>query len=336
MTSCDHMRCHLFNGPKSHFSIKQCLASHGKGVQSLSPLERIWDHLGRRVGHSTSLNELDARLQKIWNEMSQDIMHNLYALVPDRIASCIPEGVEQECGRSLIDKGGRVINGKVVKPMNKYPWIVPVIIDKKIRCGGAIISKKYILTASHCVYLLKSSNKQTCEGQKRKENCYYSANNISIKLLGKKKFGKVVKIKKIITHPKFDHMKIINDIALLELAESLKCSKEIFPICLPTNKEVYKKGQKVTVAGWGKTKDSEPGTRIKFASKLGVHRGVNLEETATIPGRGNDLYSARQGVELALDDGSRILIPCCFINQISCRGVASQSLSNPVPDVFNG
>ncbi|GFY03652.1 transposable element Tcb2 transposase [Trichonephila clavipes] len=48
-----------------------------------SPIERVWDHLGQRVGHSMSLNELEARLQKIWNEMSQDIIHNLYALMLD-------------------------------------------------------------------------------------------------------------------------------------------------------------------------------------------------------------------------------------------------------------
>ncbi|GFV17626.1 transposable element Tcb1 transposase [Trichonephila clavipes] len=55
----------------------------------LSAIEHIWDHLGRRVGHLTSLNELEARLQQIWNEMSQDIIQNLYASMPDRIASCI-------------------------------------------------------------------------------------------------------------------------------------------------------------------------------------------------------------------------------------------------------
>ncbi|GFW47351.1 transposable element Tcb1 transposase [Trichonephila clavipes] len=55
----------------------------------LSPIEHIWDHLGRRVGHPTSLNELEAKLQKIWNEMSQDIIQNLYTSMIDRIASCI-------------------------------------------------------------------------------------------------------------------------------------------------------------------------------------------------------------------------------------------------------
>ncbi|GFT58503.1 transposable element Tcb1 transposase [Trichonephila clavipes] len=55
----------------------------------LSPIEHIWDHLGWRVGHPMSLNELEARLQQIWNEMSQDIIQNLYVSMPDRITSCI-------------------------------------------------------------------------------------------------------------------------------------------------------------------------------------------------------------------------------------------------------
>ncbi|GFS79630.1 transposable element Tcb2 transposase [Trichonephila clavipes] len=45
----------------------------------LSPIEHIWDHLGWRVGYPTNLNELEARLQQVWNEMSQDIIQNLYA-----------------------------------------------------------------------------------------------------------------------------------------------------------------------------------------------------------------------------------------------------------------
>ncbi|GFW15614.1 transposable element Tcb2 transposase [Trichonephila clavipes] len=39
-----------------------------------SPIEHIWNHLGQRIGHSTSLNELEARLQQIWNKMSHDII----------------------------------------------------------------------------------------------------------------------------------------------------------------------------------------------------------------------------------------------------------------------
>ncbi|GFV83042.1 transposable element Tcb1 transposase [Trichonephila clavipes] len=53
----------------------------------LSPIEHIWDPLVRRVGYPTSLNELEAGLQQIWNEMSQDIIQNLHASMLDRIAS---------------------------------------------------------------------------------------------------------------------------------------------------------------------------------------------------------------------------------------------------------
>ncbi|GFS58193.1 transposable element Tcb2 transposase [Trichonephila clavipes] len=42
----------------------------------LSPIEHIWDHLGWQVGHPTSLNEVEAKLQQICNEMSQDIIQN--------------------------------------------------------------------------------------------------------------------------------------------------------------------------------------------------------------------------------------------------------------------
>ncbi|GFT62079.1 transposable element Tcb1 transposase [Trichonephila clavipes] len=91
--------------PRSYFSTRQCLASHGKGITNclrtvstlpwpsrfsdLSPIKHIWDHLGRRVGHPTNLNELEGRLQQIWNEMFQDIIQSLYDSVPDHIASCI-------------------------------------------------------------------------------------------------------------------------------------------------------------------------------------------------------------------------------------------------------
>ncbi|GFX72919.1 transposable element Tcb1 transposase [Trichonephila clavipes] len=56
---------------------------------NLSPIEHIRDHLRRRAGPPTSYNELEARLQQIGNEMSQNIIQNLYASIPDRIASCI-------------------------------------------------------------------------------------------------------------------------------------------------------------------------------------------------------------------------------------------------------
>ncbi|GFV15520.1 transposable element Tcb1 transposase [Trichonephila clavipes] len=94
------MCCHSCNGSQEQFFIKTILGltrqDRLRTVTTLpwparspylSPIEHIWDHLGRRGGHPTSLNELEARLHQIRNEMSQDIIQNLYASMPDRIAS---------------------------------------------------------------------------------------------------------------------------------------------------------------------------------------------------------------------------------------------------------
>ncbi|GFX87385.1 uncharacterized protein TNCV_3369541 [Trichonephila clavipes] len=88
--------------PRSHFSTRQCSASHGKGITRLSlqcyysslacpilkfvSIRAYLGSFGASVGHVTSLNPFEARLQQIWNEMSQDIIQNLYASMPYRIA----------------------------------------------------------------------------------------------------------------------------------------------------------------------------------------------------------------------------------------------------------
>ncbi|GFT79345.1 uncharacterized protein TNCV_3275711 [Trichonephila clavipes] len=89
------MRCHSCNGFQEPCCNKTILVLTRQGCHKtvlfpyLSPIEYIWDHLGRRVRHSMSLNELEASLQQIRNEMSQDIIQILYASMPDRVASCI-------------------------------------------------------------------------------------------------------------------------------------------------------------------------------------------------------------------------------------------------------
>ncbi|GFT67501.1 transposable element Tcb1 transposase [Trichonephila clavipes] len=66
----------------------------------LSPIEHIWNHLGRQVGHPTSWKELEARLQQILNEMSQDIIQNLYASMPDRTFAL--KGIQQGIKPSVL------------------------------------------------------------------------------------------------------------------------------------------------------------------------------------------------------------------------------------------
>ncbi|GFT02054.1 hypothetical protein TNCV_83631 [Trichonephila clavipes] len=55
----------------------------------LSPIEHIWDHLGRRVGHS---HEFERTRGKVTANMKRNVSTHhteLVCLMPDRIASCI-------------------------------------------------------------------------------------------------------------------------------------------------------------------------------------------------------------------------------------------------------
>ncbi|GFU65445.1 uncharacterized protein TNCV_633681 [Trichonephila clavipes] len=100
MTTFNHMCGHSCNGSQKPFFNKTA-RPHSERVsqdclrtvttlpwparsQDLSAIEYIWDHLERRVGHPTNLKELEARVQQIWNEMSQDIIQKLYVCLNAR------------------------------------------------------------------------------------------------------------------------------------------------------------------------------------------------------------------------------------------------------------
>ncbi|GFS73380.1 transmembrane protease serine 5, partial [Nephila pilipes] len=157
------------------------------------------------------------------------------------------------CGKANYKRTCRIINGDIVKPLYKYPWMVPLFKDSQLVCSGALISKKYILTAARCFFRKESLKIMNCLGSNTTAECYNPMSNYTIHLLGKNKLRrKKSKIKRIVIHPRFNYIKAINDVALIELKHPLECNKRTSPICLPTNKEMYKDGQKIFVAGWGK------------------------------------------------------------------------------------
>ncbi|GFT03960.1 uncharacterized protein TNCV_1731081 [Trichonephila clavipes] len=118
-TSMTHVGTHA-RASRSHFLTRQCSSTHSKDVTRLclphyypylvsstpdfSPIEHIQDPLGWQVGQPTSLVELEARLQQLWNTrgLSQDIIRNFYTSNPARITSCIhARGIQQNTETSV-------------------------------------------------------------------------------------------------------------------------------------------------------------------------------------------------------------------------------------------
>ncbi|KAF0292425.1 Trypsin II-P29 [Amphibalanus amphitrite] len=149
------------------------------------------------------------------------------------------------CGRA---KPITRIVGGVTAEKGAYPWLVGVTTRSRedMFCGGSIINERYILTAAHCVH-----------GRK------VWAVNVQVR---KHKRGKDVdelryKVKRFIEHPGYSRATLQNDIALIELEESLRIQlrrdPRVRPICLPSEPcrggdgPACFDGRTGAVAGWG-------------------------------------------------------------------------------------
>uniref|UniRef100_A0A8C8SWI7 Peptidase S1 domain-containing protein n=1 Tax=Pelusios castaneus TaxID=367368 RepID=A0A8C8SWI7_9SAUR len=67
--------------------------------------------------------------------------------------------------------------------------------------------------------------------------------------------GRVEKIFRIYKHPFYNIYTLDYDVALLELATSVRFTSAIKPICLPDNSHVFREGARCFITGWGATKE---------------------------------------------------------------------------------
>lgn len=107
-----------------------------------------------------------------------------------------------------------------------------------IICGGARISRTFVVTAAHCVNDLGFRDRLIAAiGPTEK---------------GAAKSGKQFWVKQVIVHPKFDADQISNDIALLELAEDPDLDKSKDYVNLTAENQSVKEGQQLLVIGFGR------------------------------------------------------------------------------------
>ncbi|CAN7938211.1 unnamed protein product, partial [Ixodes hexagonus] len=143
------------------------------------------------------------------------------------------------CGESK-HLNARIVGGRNALPA-EFPWQVSLQRNGYHFCGGSIISPSIILTAAHCVRR-KWNGLSAVAGiiNLGKRTPYYQRRNVTI----------------VRSHKDFGRNGLMNDIALLKLAEPFNFNKSegyVGPICLPGPDDVLE-GSIVT-SGWGRTRE---------------------------------------------------------------------------------
>ncbi|XP_031332996.1 phenoloxidase-activating factor 3-like isoform X2 [Photinus pyralis] len=186
----------------------------------------------------------------------------------------LPDPEREECGHQLNSK---VIGGKSTD-LDEFPWAALIQYQWKsvysTNCGGTLISRRYVVTAAHCVdraairTVGNIANVILGEYDTRNEtDCvhFHGRQWCADPRL-------VVPVQEIIIHPHWNQKPpatVDGDIALVRLAYDVRFTDYIQPICLPAASTLFQDGTQLFVTGWGQT-ETDDASFVKLKTLLPV------------------------------------------------------------------
>lgn len=146
------------------------------------------------------------------------------------------------CGlRPLVTKAQEAEQGKIVGGTQAiagdWPWSCSMLYSGSHRCGGSLISDKWIVSAAHCSTIETASNYVWECGVHDRGN--------------KEQWVRRLPTKTVVNHPKYNSRLLQNDISLFELTTSAApFDQYIMPACFPDEKATYENAVS-WATGWG-------------------------------------------------------------------------------------
>ncbi|KAM8839473.1 uncharacterized protein prss56 [Synchiropus picturatus] len=167
--------------------------------------------------------------------------------------------IEAVCGQrsspvqNTTHPRSRIVGGSPATP-GSWPWLVNLQLDGALMCGGVLVDSSWVVTAAHCFHGSRSES-------------YWSAVVGDFDITKTDPDEQVLKINRIIPHPKFNPKTYNNDIALVELTSPVVLSDRVTPVCLPAGVEPPT-GSPCLVAGWGTLYENGPMADIVMEAKV--------------------------------------------------------------------
>ncbi|GFR11437.1 polyserase-2 [Trichonephila clavata] len=142
------------------------------------------------------------------------------------------------CGIENVRETQRISGGSAVNPPHRYPWVVALVRRKHNRddfyCGGALISRHYVLTAAHCF------ENQTIRNTRVALGAHDSSTS-----------PEPVQISLMLDHPQYRDDSFLYDVGLVKLQTPAQLGPNVNVLCLTDFSDIGQPDQMATVAGWG-------------------------------------------------------------------------------------
>ncbi|CAK9819588.1 Serine protease filzig [Anthophora quadrimaculata] len=156
-----------------------------------------------------------------------------------------PSDFRSQCGIRPLMKSGRIVGGKAAT-FGEWPWQVLVReatwlgLFTKNKCGGVLITDKYVITAAHCQ-----------PGFLATLVAVFGEFDLSGELEAKRSVTR--NVRRVVVNRGYNPTTFESDLALLELESPVQFDVHIVPICMPDDGIDFT-GRMATVTGWGRLK----------------------------------------------------------------------------------